>query len=87
MKDYGTKKLIEGVFEKGMSCCIIEDVITTGSSVIETAKVITVVLQKLSYSLSSLRNWRKWDYASEKRSSSSIEVRAVVRISTISGLP
>ena len=39
-KDYGTNKLIEGEFIKGQKVILIEDVITTGNSVIEAAKKI-----------------------------------------------
>jgi orotate phosphoribosyltransferase len=40
-KNYGTKKLIEGVYEQNGRTLIIEDVVTTGASILETAKVRT----------------------------------------------
>ena len=36
-KDYGTKKIVEGLYEKGQSVVLIEDVLTTGTQAIAAA--------------------------------------------------
>lgn len=40
VKKHGTKKIVEGVFEKGDSCVVIDDVISSGISMIETLEIL-----------------------------------------------
>lgn len=39
-KEYGTNKLIEGVYKNGQTCLMLDDVITTGSSLSESIKLL-----------------------------------------------
>jgi uridine monophosphate synthetase len=39
-KDHGTKNMVEGTYVPGQECLMIEDVITTGSSILETIKTV-----------------------------------------------
>lgn len=36
----GTKRLVEGTVREGETCLIIEDTVTTGTSILETAEVL-----------------------------------------------
>lgn len=50
VKEYGTKSSIEGIFSKKQLCLVIEDVITTGKSILETViplQILGVVVKDI----------------------------------------
>ena len=56
LKAHGTGQSVEGDWKRGQSCLIVEDVVTTGSSIIETVQVSARFLNTCSSSSSSERS-------------------------------
>lgn len=46
----GTKRMVEGSFRQGDTCLIIEDTVTSGCSILETAEVLYKEGLKVRYS-------------------------------------
>lgn len=79
-KVYGTKRPIEGNFQQGQTCVIIEDIVSSGSSVIEIAKalataglVVTDAVVFLDREQGGCENLRKWN----------IKLHSIFRITAI----
>ena len=51
-KKHGTKKLVEGIYKKGDSCVVIDDVISSGISMIETLEALESEGLKIKHVLS-----------------------------------
>jgi uridine monophosphate synthetase len=48
-KNYGTKQMIEGHYQAGQTCLVVEDIITSGASILETTTDLEDVGLKIAH--------------------------------------
>ncbi|GAA6087501.1 uridine 5'-monophosphate synthase isoform X1, partial [Tachysurus ichikawai] len=77
-KDYGTKRLIEGTVRAGEVCLVVEDVVTSGSSVMDTVQELQAQGLKVTDAVVLLDREQG---GTERLSSEGISLHAVVSVS------
>ncbi|XP_015785755.1 uridine 5'-monophosphate synthase [Tetranychus urticae] len=79
-KTYGTKKLIEGKFQAGQKVLVVEDVITSGSSIMETVQSLKSVGLEIEHASIFVDRGQK---GFENLENNGVKVRSVLKMSDI----
>lgn len=66
-KEHGTKKLIEGAYQNGDLCLILEDLVTTGASIFETIEPIEEAGMKVQDAIAFLDREQGGSFRLEER--------------------
>ncbi|AFC26997.1 orotidine-5'-phosphate decarboxylase [Saprospira grandis] len=80
VKKHGTKKMVEGVFEEGQKAVVIDDVISSGISMIETLEVIEAEGLEVDYVISIVDRMQGGVSTLEKQGYQALSVYTIAEI-------